>query len=492
MYIYGTSSRDNLIGTDGNDYLDGLAGIDTLRGGKGDDTYVVDNRLDQLVENAGEGWDRVIASVNYTLSENVEALYLTGNATEGRGNSGDNLLVGNETLGSILEGQEGNDFMYGGAGDDALIGDAGNDYLDGRAGSNYLAGGTGSDTYIVNSLNDEVVEQAGAGWDHVISYANDYTLADNVENLFLAGNATVGTGNSGDNFLVANQSLGSTLNGKEGNDYLFGGAGDDILNGDAGNDYLDGGAGNNFLAGGAGNDTYVVSSFGDKVVEAPGEGVDSVILTQQLFDPDVHLHDIEEDRPYVLADNVENLYLGGNATQASGNSGDNYLVANQILGSSLSGGDGNDVIIGGAGDDGLVGNSGNDTLTGGAGSDLFAFASDGFPFPFDAPVGSFADMGVDTITDFTSGQDKLFLLSFTFQGLTLDNFVFASVTSDQQAATSEANIVYNSTNGSLSYNQDAVTDGFGSGGQFATLSPNLALTANDFLIDGWPVGMNVA
>src|SRR5919199_242494 len=400
-------------------------------------------------------------------------------------------------------------YIYGTSGKNNLIGTDGNDYLDGREGIDTLQGGKGDDTYVVDNALDKIVEQAGEGWDSVISYASNYTLADNVENLFLAGNATVGTGNSGDNFLVANQSLASTLNGQEGNDYLFGGAGNDILNGDAGNDYLDGGAGNNFLAGGAGNDTYVVSSYGDKVVEVAGEGVDSVILTQQVFGP------------YVLADNVENLYLGGNATQASGNSGDNYLVANQTFGSNLSGGDGNDVIIGGAGDDVLygdtnpkyqfykditgggndyitggagddvlVGGRGNDILTGGAGSDRFVFTSDRFSFY--APTGSFAAMGVDTITDFTSGQDQLLLDSFTFQGLTPNNFVFASVTSDQQAATSEANIVYNSTNGSLFYNQYGVTDGFGSGGQFATLSPNLALTANDFLINGQPVGMNLA
>jgi hypothetical protein len=87
-------------------------------------------------------------------------------------------------------------------------------------------------------------------------------------------------------------------------------------------------------------------------------------------------------------------------------------------------------------------------------------------------------MGVDVITDFTSGQDKIQL--YGFDEVTFGSFSFASVTSDQQAATSDATIVYNSTSGSLSYNQDGATDGFGAGGQFASLSPNLALTASDF------------
>ena len=41
-------------------------------GGVGDDAYVVDNAVDQVVENAGEGSDTVFASVNYALTANVE------------------------------------------------------------------------------------------------------------------------------------------------------------------------------------------------------------------------------------------------------------------------------------------------------------------------------------------------------------------------------------------------------------------------------------
>lgn len=474
MYIPGTSDNDTLTGTAGNDHFDGGAGDDLLQGGLGDDYYVVNSFGDQIFELVGEGIDSVASSVDYTLSANVENLFLGGNATIGAGNSADNYMVANATLASRLDGDDGNDVLMGGAGNDTLNGDAGNDYLNGGAGNDLLNGGTGNDYYIVDSSLDQIVEAADGGFDSVVSSAN-YTLSSNVENLFLGGEATVGTGNNGDNYMVANQSLATTLNGLDGNDYLIGGAGNDTINGGAGNDYLDGRGGNDLLVGGAGNDYYVIDSLQDQILEAPGEGVDTVYVLA--------------NSNYSLPTNVENVYLGGNATSARDNSQtNNYMGANQTLSSTLygvygndtliggagndylDGGEDNDIIVGGAGNDRLVGYIGNDTLIGGAGNDTFVMSS-------------FGARGVNIITDFTSGQDKMELHRSFFSGLTASNLTFASVTSDQQAAISEAKIVYNSTNGSLFYNQNGAMDSFGgAGGQFASLTPNLMLGVSDFVV----------
>ena len=59
---------------------------------------------------------------------------------------------------------------------------------------------------------------------------------------------------------------------------------------------------------------------------------------------------------------------------------------------ALYGNLGDDVLFGDAGADRLTGNEGADTLTGGAGPDLFVFK---------------AGDGVDTITDFEDGVDRI-------------------------------------------------------------------------------------
>ena len=120
-----------------------------------------------------------------------------------------------------------------------------------------LIGGSGNDTFVVDTIGDQVIELAGGGTDTVQSSVT-LTLAANVENLILTGvDAISGTGNELANVLTGNAGA-NTLTGGDGNDTLDGGAGNDTLDGGAGDDILNGGEGNDLVYGGAGRDTLLL------------------------------------------------------------------------------------------------------------------------------------------------------------------------------------------------------------------------------------------
>ena len=374
--LLGLGGDDTLNGLKGADRLDGGKGADTMIGGLGNDTYIVDNVGDTITELAGSanGKDTVESSITWTLGANLESLVLTGNkAISGIGNQLGNTIMGN-AANNTLAGGAGKDSLIGGLGNDVLCGDAGDDTLDGGLGSNTLIGGVGNDTYVVDSIDNIIVEGLKAkGIDTVKSSVNWSLLGTNVENLELTGaTAVLGQGNQADNRIVGNAAA-NILYGETGDDTLIGNAGSDQLYGGDGNDTLNGGAGNDTMDGGNGDDSYYVDNLGDSASEAVGigGGTDTVISTVD----------------WTLSQNLENLVLAGGAIIGTGNDGANTITGNAGnnllaggLGSDLLiGGLGNDNLDGGGNDDTLAGGDGIDTLSGGLGSDnlvLSDFASD--------------------------------------------------------------------------------------------------------------------
>jgi Ca2+-binding RTX toxin-like protein len=66
-----------------------------MSGGDGDDTYIVDETGDRVVEAASDGTDTIRSAVTYTLPANVENLRLTGSAVaSANGNELANALTG--------------------------------------------------------------------------------------------------------------------------------------------------------------------------------------------------------------------------------------------------------------------------------------------------------------------------------------------------------------------------------------------------------------
>jgi len=221
----------------------------------------------------------------------------------------------------VIEGGSGNDILTGTADNDVLLGLGGDDVLSGLVGHDELYGGAGNDTYVIeNEWEDTIVELAGEGSDTIRSHTDfDLDWVSQIENLELAEGSTAltATGNSQSNRLIGN----------------------------SGDNTLDGGSGVDTLYGGQGDDLYLIGAEADVLVEAEGEGLDTV----------------QSSRSWTLGNHIENLLLtGSGALTGTGNTLHNHLTGNSGA-NLLTGGDGHDTLIGGGGYDTLRGGAGNDT-----------------------------------------------------------------------------------------------------------------------------------
>src|SRR5215470_926560 len=307
--IYGSADNDVIYGFGGDDFLYGDRGADVMIGGIGDDDYYVDSPGDAVIENAGEGRDTVVSSIDYTLPANVEDLHLYGGAFSGTGNELDNQINGNDND-NILTGRGGDDWIAGGAGADTMI------------------GGKGDDHFFVDQSGDVVIENYREGNDTVFSTIS-YTLGTWVENLTLedSGGAIDGTGNDLDNIIQGNDSM-NVLTGGGGDDWIYGRGGADTM------------------IGGKGDDHFFVDQSGDVVIENYREGNDEVVSSIS----------------YTLGTWVENLELSyfSGAINGTGNDLDNIIQGNDSM----------NVLTGGGGDDWIYGQGGADTMIGGLGDDI--------------------------------------------------------------------------------------------------------------------------
>ena len=286
-------------------------------GGAGDDTFYMTTGGGQIVEHAGDGFDRVFSSLDLVLAEGSEIEWVQAAA-------------GAPSL--TLWGNELDNFVIGGDGNDMLLGDGGNDTLNGLGGFDYLAGGAADDVYYVDSF-DAVGEAVGDGFDKVFA-TTGYILSAGAEVEWLQ--ASAGT-------------TGLSLFGNEFNNVIIGGEGRDELYGGGGNDTLLGSGGDDFLAGNTDDDVYYVDSSNDFVWEELDEGFDKVFAS-------VHCS-------LVQGSEVEWLQAtsGANGVILGGNEFDNVII----------GSNGVDFLGGGGGNDTLNGLGGFDYLAGGAGDDIY-------------------------------------------------------------------------------------------------------------------------
>lgn len=167
---------------------------------------------------------------------------------------------------------------------------------------------------------------------------------------------------------------------------------------------------------------------------------------------------------------------GGNDSLDGGNGNDTLIGGNGLdsltggLGAdSLDGGIGNDLLFGGAGNDRLIGGAGADSLTGGADADVFVLNQ---------------LKGVDHITDFTSGSDRISLSKATYVALgakgALDPAGFYAAAGATQGHLETDRVIYDTSTGALYYDADG--SGAGKAVQIAVLDSHPAIVYADVLI----------
>jgi len=181
---------------------------------------------------------------------------------------------------------------------------------------------------------------------------------------------------------------------------------------------------------------------------------------------------IETATSLTLPDGTLNLVASGVA---------NISLTGNALDNSITGNVGKNSINGGAGSDKLNGGFGNDLLTGGSGKDTFVFTTKLGTAVTDRKV------NFDTITDFKSKEDKLWLDNSIFKKLgakgsesnpaRLDKKFF---TVGDRAKDKDDYLIYNKKTGVLSYDADG--SGKAQAVEFALLKNKPTLKFDDIFV----------
>ena len=197
--LVGGGGNDTLLGGGGDDLLYGGGRNDSLTGGLGSDQSLGQAGDDQLIWNPGDGSD---VNEGGDGSDTVvvngggvgEAFTTTANGTRVRfdrvsplpfsldigsserlvlnANGGDDSFAASGDLAPLIalavDGGPGNDRLGGGNGNDELSGGAGDDFLDGNAGADSAALGDGNDTFVWDAGDGSDTVEGQAGQDSLV------------------------------------------------------------------------------------------------------------------------------------------------------------------------------------------------------------------------------------------------------------------------------------------------------------------------------------
>lgn len=388
-----------------------------------------------------------------------------------------------------------------------------------------------------------IVGASPVTYDKAVFEVDDFSVAHIYHNVDVTYDASEGVAGSFTRIDGANEGSDAheIVLGSEGVDYATMRLGDDTVYGNGGNDLLIGHGGADYLDGGTGNDIFVIGGFGSGVqgttskaddgnkewiatgakhdVIVGGDGVDTLRITTGigantkangtvvLNNDNFKSMEVVQVGGTVGRLNVENTdlqllndhyYFKANGTVAdlSNTLGNNGGTINNVVvdasgvttnGLRFEGNANQQTFIGTSKADVFVGNGGNDTLTGGGGADKFVFGKvyeqvvTGSATSVQTYTNTAFNLtGVDTITDFTRGTDKLELHLDQYSNLAGFNASMLRVNSTGTAQDSNDYLVYNTTTKTLSYDADG--NGSGAKVDIAILTGVNTLSTSDFII----------
>ena len=362
-------------------------------------------------------------------------------------------LAGDDTIwghggGDFLFGAGGDDVLRGQGGKDEMYGGDGNDTLTGGGGDDFVDGGQGNDTALINSpLGALHIVDQGTRIQVTSSQGTDTYWR--VENFDLNGRMY-----SLEDLRL--QADAVDLDGTSGRDFMTGTDGNDTLNGLSGDDTLQGGGGEDMLIGGAGWDVADYSDA-DRSVRV------------DLQNPAISYNDAAGD----TFDGIEAFQTGDNVDQLRGDAGDNHFSTGGLT----------DRLYGRAGNDTLRGEDGADAFYGGLGADVMTAGSDTGRMDrfiyFNAAESGAGAGNRDVITDFVSGEDRIEL-----------SRIDADITQGfKQRFDFVGDTAFSGTAGELRFEQignntlvQADRDGDGRADFEILLRGSMTLTEDDFLI----------
>ena len=383
--LFGQAGDDTLLGKGGSDLLFGGGENDTLTGGDADDQAFGQGDNDRMIWNPGDDTDLNeggggVDTVEVNGGGGAEQFTATANGMRVRfdrvdpapfaidigtsenlvvnANSGDDRFSATGDLATLIkitvDGGAGNDTLLGSNGVDLLLGGGGNDFADGNQGNDVALLGAGDDTFQWDPGDGSDTVEGQDGTDTMLFNGS------NAGELFEAsanGARLLFTRNVGNITMDLNDIEGIDLNALGGADTItvndLSGTDVAVLNSDLGGG--DGQPDNVIVNGTNGDDVLVV--VGDqsrvsllglaaRVNIAGAEAANDRLTVNALAGDDV------EDASGVAAGAIQLTLSGGD--------GDDVLL----------GGDGNDTLLGGPDDDVLIGGPGNDILDGGTGDNV--------------------------------------------------------------------------------------------------------------------------